>query len=44
MCGMAMLTIILNGLTAGKVVSYVEMIKIPAIKKKLFNSSVRKVL
>ena len=44
MCGMAMLTIIVNGLTSGKVVNYVEMIKIPAIKKKLLNSSIRKVL
>lgn len=26
MCGMAMLTIIVNGLTCGKLVNYVEMI------------------
>ena len=29
MCGMAMLTIIVNGLTCGKVVNYVEMISYP---------------
>lgn len=29
MCGMAMLTILVNGLTCGKLVSYVEMISDP---------------
>jgi len=29
MCGMAMLTILVNGLTCGKLVSYVEMISYP---------------
>ena len=35
MCGMAMLTIIVNGLTCGKLVNYVEMITYPEIKRKL---------
>ena len=29
MCGMAMLTIVVNGLTCDKVVNYVEMISYP---------------
>lgn len=29
MCGMAMLTIVVNGLTCGKVVNYVDMISYP---------------
>jgi len=29
MCGMAMLTIVVNGLTCGKLVNYLEMIKEP---------------
>ena len=44
MCGMACLTIVLNGLTCGKVVNYVEMIHIPPIKGKLLKRSLRAVL
>lgn len=44
MCGMAFLTIVLNGLTCGKVVNYVEMIHIPPIKAKLLKRSLRAVL
>lgn len=44
MCGMACLTIVLNGLTCGKVVSMVEMIHIPPIKGKLLKRSLRAVL
>ena len=29
MCGMATLTIVVNGLTCGKVVSYIEMVSYP---------------
>ena len=29
MCGMAMLTIVVNGLTCSKLVGYLEMIRIP---------------
>ena len=44
MCGMACLTIVFNGLTCGKVVSWVEMIHIPPIKAKLLKRSLRAVL
>lgn len=44
MCGMAFMTIVFNGLTCGKVVSYVEMIHIPPIKAKLLKRSLRAVL
>ena len=44
MCGMACLTIVLNGLTCGKVVNYVEMIRVPPIKGKLLKRSLRSVL
>lgn len=44
MCGMACLTIVLNGLTCGKVVNFVEMIRIPPIKGKLLKRSLRAVL
>jgi len=29
MCGMAMMTIVINGLTCNKLVNYLEMIKVP---------------
>lgn len=44
MCGMAVMTIIVNGLTCGKLVDYVEMIHYPEIKKKLFRRCVEAVL
>ena len=44
MCGMAMLTIIVNGLTCGKVVNYVDMISYPEIKRKLLKRSIKTVL
>jgi len=44
MCGMAMMTILVNGLTAGKVVEYVQMITIPEIKGKLLNRCLKKIL
>ena len=44
MCGMAMLTIVVNGLTAAKVVNYVEMISYPEIKRKLLKRSIRNIL
>ena len=44
MCGMAFLTIVLNGLTCGKVVQWVEMIRIPPIKGKLLKRALRAVL
>ena len=44
MCGMACLTIVLNGLTCGKVVNFVEMIRIPPIKGKLLKRALRAVL
>lgn len=44
MCGMAMMTIIVNGLTCGKVVNYVEMISYPEIKRKLLKRCVKDVL
>ena len=44
MCGMACLTIVFNGLTCGKVVNYVEMIRIPPIKGKLLKRALRAVL
>jgi hypothetical protein len=44
MCGMAFLTIVVNGLTCGKVVDYVEMIHYPEIKRKLFKRCVKDVL
>ena len=42
--GMAMLTIIVNGLTCSKVVNYVEMIYYPEIKKKLLKRSIKIIL
>ena len=39
-----MLTIVVNGLTCGKVVDYVEMIHYPEIKRKLFRRCVKEVL
>jgi hypothetical protein len=44
MCGMAVLTIVVNGLTCGKLVDYVEMIHYPEIKKKLFKRCIKDVL
>ncbi len=44
MCGMAVLTIVANGLTCGKLVDYVEMIHYPEIKRKLFRRCVKDVL
>ena len=44
MCGMAMLTIIVNGLTCGKVVKYVEMVNEPEIKAKLLKRCIKTVL
>jgi NhaP-type Na+/H+ or K+/H+ antiporter len=44
MCGMAVLTIVINGFTCGKVVDYVEMIKSPEIKRKLFKRCVTDIL
>jgi NhaP-type Na+/H+ or K+/H+ antiporter len=41
MCGMAVLTTVVNGFTCGKVVDYVEMIHYPEIKKKLFKRCVK---
>ena len=41
---MASLTIVVNGLTCGKVVSYIEMISYPEIKKKLLKRCIRNVL
>ena len=44
MCGMAMLTIVVNGLTCGKVVNYVEMISYPQIKRKLLKRTIKNVI
>lgn len=44
MCGMAMLTIVVNGLTASKLVGYLEMIRIPEMKEKLLKRCLKKVL
>lgn len=44
MCGMAMLTIIVNGLTCNKLVAYIEMIKVPEIKSKLLQRCLKRVL
>lgn len=44
MCGMAVLTIVVNGLTCGKVVQYVEMVSYPEIKRKLLKRCVKEVL
>ena len=44
MCGMAMLTIVVNGLTCKYVVNYVEMIHIPEIKGKLLKRCIKEVL
>ncbi len=44
MCGMAVLTIVVNGLTCGKLVDYVEMVHYPEIKKKLFKRCIKDVL
>lgn len=44
MCGMAFLTIVVNGFTCGKLVDYVEMIHYPEIKKKLFKRCIKTVL
>ena len=44
MCGMAMLTIVVNGLTCGKVVNHLEMISYPEIKRKLLKRCVKDVL
>ena len=44
MCGMAVLTIVANGLTCGKLVDYVEMIHYPEIKRKLFKRCIKDVL
>jgi hypothetical protein len=44
MCGMAMLTIIVNGLTCNKLVAYLEMIKVPEIKNKLLQKCLKRVL
>ena len=44
MCGMACFTIVLNGLTCGKVVNFVEMIRVPPIKGKLLKRALRAVL
>ena len=44
MCGMAVLTIVVNGLTCGHVVNYVEMISYPEIKRKLLKRCVKDVL
>lgn len=44
MCGMAMLTIVVNGLTCSKLVGYLEMIRVPEIKEKLLKRCIKKVL
>lgn len=44
MCGMAFLTIVINGLTCNKLVNYLEMIIVPEIKEKLLKRCVKKVL
>ena len=44
MCGMAMMTILVNGLTAGKVVDFVQMINTPEIKGKMLKRCVRRIL
>lgn len=44
MCGMAVLTTVINGLTCGKVIDYVEMVHYPEIKRKLFKRCVNDVL
>lgn len=44
MCGMAMLTIVVNGLTCSKVVNYIEMIDYPEVKRKLLKRCVKDVL
>ncbi len=44
MCGMAFLTIVVNGLTCGKLVAYLGMIEYPMIKEKLLRRCVRGVL
>lgn len=41
---MAMLTIIVNGLTCNKLVAYLEMIKVPEIKNKLLQKCLKRVL
>lgn len=44
MCGMAVMTIVVNGLTCGKIVNYIEMIHVPEIKNKLFKRCVKEIL
>jgi hypothetical protein len=44
MCGMAFLTIVVNGLTCGKLVNFVGMIYYPEIKKKLYKRCVKNIL
>jgi hypothetical protein len=43
MSGMATMSILLNGLTCSKVVDYMEMITVPAVKDRLFKSCLKKV-
>ena len=43
MSGMAVLTILVNGLTCGKLVNYVQMIVTPPIKDKLFERCLKKI-
>lgn len=44
MCGMAMLTIVVNGLTCNRLVAYLEMVKVPEIKNKLLQKCLKRVL
>ena len=43
-CGIAVLTVVVNGLTCGKVVDALGMINYPHIKRKLLSKCVRDVL
>ena len=43
-CGMAVMTIIINGLTCGKIVNALGMVNYPHIKRKLLSKCVRDVL
>jgi NhaP-type Na+/H+ or K+/H+ antiporter len=44
MCGVAMLTIIVNGLTCNKLVAYLEMINVPEIKNTFLQKCLKRVL
>lgn len=41
MGGMVLLTVLINGMTCGKILDYIEMIHVPEIKIKLFNKCIK---